>query len=285
MIKEFHNKYFFIFLCIITVRLSAIPYETSFFPSNNYPWNAQFINRSTKPVQFMIYGPANEGKKRILNVDVLPGKLLRTVVTPNVDYTYEIFQVSLDPDRDHIRSSKVFSVDTGKSGLLSLTPEGQFITTSISLKKTKPRFLFDSTGKFETTDKATSTIAWNFELYNKRKETVIISVYNKDEGLRQVFGKPIHIGSYGKLRGIVDLKKIDIVQVKTNKGEVRNYTITPNAETNTVFVTIDENGMRPQTGQLLGLPDIVGEGKTDSNIPFFKKSNIMENQIKLLITK
>ena len=134
-------------------------------------------------------------------------------------------------------------------------------------------------GKSEISDKATTNEAWNFEIYNKYDRPIGIMLLNK--GGESAFLKAPVINSFQKFRGVIDFSKIGTIEIKVNEKNL-NYRINvrSNHAIKSMFLTFDENGLRPQTGILGGMLDIFDKGQTDSGINFTKETNITQDEIR-----
>lgn len=123
----------------------------------------------------------------------------------------------------------------------------------------------------EMTNKATTAAPWNFEIYNKSASTISVSI-NYEGRMGQILGAPMRIEPSGKLRtALRDTAAPLVVNISTISRKIakQQFWIVPcpqkNACENTMFLTYDENGLRPQTGILLGIPGITDSGLSLKN--------------------
>lgn len=158
----------------------------------------------------------------------------------------------------------------------------------------------------EVGDTASSRFAWNFEIYNKSSRPIWVSV-GYIQGLKgladprnsSVIDQQFLAGAKGgtlkgqKVRAVVDFKAMPIITIwnqepkffggpnpvfrrgisacqELQKGEIC---------TQQAFLTWDDNGLRPQTGQFLGLPQMFGQpGITDSGMKITNNVNQLQIQ-------
>lgn len=123
----------------------------------------------------------------------------------------------------------------------------------------------------EMTDKATSAAPWNFEIYNKSGRGINVSA-NYEGRMGQIFGAPMRIGSSGKLRTVLtDTTVRLIVNISdiSRKFAHQQFWIVPcpakNVCAKTIFLTYDDNGLRPQTGVWLGTLGVTDSGLSLEN--------------------
>jgi hypothetical protein len=134
----------------------------------------------------------------------------------------------------------------------------------------------------ETGKTASSGTPWNFDLYNKTKKPVYFSLHDQND---KSLISQMSVSPNGKVRAHVDNNGTLVIKIWTtiNPNQLMFFQKTPDPEIykalrangRTIFLTLDEKGLRPQTGTLFGL-----SGKTDSgldnrnNINFFSIQNI-----------
>jgi len=141
---------------------------------------------------------------------------------------------------------------------------------------------------------ASDKARWNFEIYNKSSGPIWVSVgYNiwTDPFLSSVINKvllPAASGGQqgGRIRAVVDFKKELIITIKgePNITLVRDIFVCQDLRpgeqcTKQAFLTYDNDGLRPQTGKWVGIPQLFGlAGTTESGLEI--TNNVTQFNIK-----
>lgn len=177
------------------------------------------------------------------------------------------------------------------------------------IKKIVPLICFVSTSLFtgpmpEYSPIASSAASWNFEIYNKSDTPIWVSV-----GYIKKITDPFHnsvLNEHGlmgrrfekseevkgqKVRAIIDFTLLPVITIWNKvpkigvkpvlqKGLVACRELQAGETcTKQAFLTYDNNGLRPQTGRFLGLPQMFGQpGTTDSGLRITNNINQLQIQ-------
>jgi len=144
----------------------------------------------------------------------------------------------------------------------------------------------------EMTDKATKDAQWNFEIYNKSPDAITVSA-NFDGRIGQIFGMPMRVESWGKIRtqltNIVMPLRVSI----TRPGiPTQSFYLVPCPQRDdcnkTMFLIFDQNGLRPQVSGLfrgsLGLTNsgLSLENNIEEKYIFDEEKYLLEQEVKSL---